>query len=141
MAEDRFDRRRSTRPHSVDAHPQAAPANLERPPPEFPPWILRIHREEDDLGAAHQILHRHEADAIHETAVGGVVAVVAHREDMVGRHQVFRRVVHLAFVGRLQDVMLDAVRQRLLILPHHHVDAARHRRHSRPPACAGRAGR
>src|SRR5579872_1946717 len=78
---------------SNNALGQPVPANLEWPPPEFPPGIFSIDRKEDDLGATYEVLHRHEPDPIHEATVGGIVAIVAHGKHMVGRYHVFRRVV------------------------------------------------
>ena len=46
-------------------------------------------------------------------AVGGIVAIVAHDEQMVGRHDDFRHVVERPCGGQLEDRMLAPARQRL----------------------------
>ena len=86
-----------------------------------------IVREEDELGAADQVLGRHvpaELVAIarrarevaqHEprSTVERIVAVVAHDEVVAGRHQELRRVVGHAVVGVLEHGVGAAVGQRL----------------------------
>src|SRR6185436_14538425 len=80
-----------------------SPANIHGPRP----WagqaegvgIVDGCREEDDLGPSHEVLERHEADAVARrllAAVRGVVAVVAHHEVMPGRNLERPGVVELA---------------------------------------------
>src|SRR4029453_13044688 len=65
------------RPLSNDRE-QPGPAHRPWPAPELPGLLTLGDREEDDLGAADQVLERHEANRRFHAAVGGVVAVVAH---------------------------------------------------------------
>src|SRR5262245_6398753 len=99
----------------------APPADVERPRP----WarqpegvgVVDGGREEDDLGAPHQVLVGDVAHAVARrllAAVGGVVAVVAHHEVMAGRHLVGLGIVELAVGDGVQHVVLDAIGQRLL---------------------------
>src|SRR5580658_739159 len=116
--------RRSRPTRSMDWPHQPGPANLERPLPEFPPGIFGIHREEDDFRAADQVLSRNEPDVVHEAAVLRIIPVVTHREQMVGRHHVFGRIVCFALICPLQDVVCYPAGQRLLILAIQLADAA-----------------
>ncbi len=76
-----------------------------------------VDREEDDLRPADEVLERHVADAAEVARVGGVVAVVAHHEEVVGRHGVDAGVVPQATVAvAFDDRVRDAVRQRLGVL-------------------------
>ena len=93
---------------------KAVPAHRPRPAPEHPGMLAFGDREEDHLGAADQILLRHVADLAEEPAVGGVVAVVAHHEEVAGRHHVDVGVVEVAVVGAVQRLIGHAVRQRFL---------------------------
>jgi hypothetical protein len=81
-------------------------------------------RPVDGAGFREDVVQRYEPDAIHEAAVERVVAVVAQHEDMPWRHQIFGRVVHFALVGRLDDIVPFAIRQRLDVPPQRDVDTA-----------------
>src|SRR5260370_41265338 len=71
---------------------QPPPAHAPRPSPHFP-CVLATDRKEDDLRAANDILERYVSDLAEDTAVGGVVAIVAHHEDVPGRHLIDRGIV------------------------------------------------
>ena len=73
-----------------------------------------VDREEDDLGAADEVVERHIADLAQHAAVGRVVAVVAHHEVVAGRHRVDLRVVVEGVIDEIERVVAHAVRQRLL---------------------------
>src|SRR6185369_6339127 len=73
---------------SSDDFEEAIPAYCPRPAPERPGMLAFGDGEEDHLGATDQILLRHIADLAEEAAIGGVVAVVAHHEEVAGRHGV-----------------------------------------------------
>src|SRR5262249_29630325 len=73
---------------------QPAPAHRPRPAPPLQSVRAVTDREEDDFGAADNILERHIAAPAarrRHSAVVGVVAVVAHHEEMPGRYEVGRR--------------------------------------------------
>ena len=59
-------------------------------------------REEDDLGPADDILERYVSDLTEDTAVGGVVAVVTHHEEMPGRNFIDGRIVVEAVLDQLE---------------------------------------
>src|SRR6185312_15075404 len=109
---------------SVNAGEHAGPADLERPLPEFPPGVFGVDGKEQEFGAANKVLDRNEADTVHEAAVRGVVPVIAHGEQMIAWDGVDWRVVDIAFVGGLQDVVANAVRHGLDVAAQYHVDAA-----------------
>src|SRR5437764_13486377 len=66
-----------------------------------------IGREEDELCLTDQILVGDIADRRQDAAVLRVVAVVAHREIMVGRHVIDRRVVERAVLTAAEAEFLD----------------------------------
>ena len=73
-------------------------------------------REKNDLSAADDILERHIADAAarrRHSAVVGVVAVVAHHEEMPGRHDVGRGVVVIGVLDPVERLIARSVRQGL----------------------------
>src|SRR5215813_3977363 len=72
---------------SSDDREQPVPPHRPRPAPERPAALALMDREENDLGAADDVLERHEAD-LRGAAVLRVVAVVAHHEIIAGRHLV-----------------------------------------------------
>src|SRR5262249_28923137 len=72
-----------------------------------------IGREEDELGLTDQILGRDVADGGQHAAVLRIVAVVAHREIVVGRDVVDRRVVERPVLAAAKAEFLDdAMRDR-----------------------------
>ena len=81
-----------------------------RPAPELPGALALIDGEEDDLRLADDILERHHSD-LAETAVGRVVAIVAHHEVVVGRHGVDLRVVGKTVIDQIERIIAHAVRQ------------------------------
>src|SRR5262245_6755387 len=72
---------------------QSAPAHGPRPPPNRPGALTLFDREEDDLRTPDDVLERNISDLRQHAAIGRVVAIVAHHEEMAGRNHVFRRVV------------------------------------------------
>src|SRR5580704_647412 len=72
---------------------QPFPAHAPRPRPDFPGMLAAADREENDLGAPDDVLERHVSDLAEDATVGGIVAVVAHHEEMPGWHFVDGRVV------------------------------------------------
>ncbi|ENN86272.1 hypothetical protein RHSP_34952 [Rhizobium freirei PRF 81] len=71
-------------------------------------------REEDDAGATDEIFSRHITDV--ETAIVGIVAIVAHHEIMPGRNDIFLRVVAARIRRKIQRVIdLAGIRQPLAI--------------------------
>src|SRR3984957_4525692 len=90
------------------------PGDVPRPVPDRPGRAAALEREEDDARVADQDIERDVADR-GKAAVLGVVPVVAHHEEMIGRHR-----VDLGCVGKavlcsraLQRVIAHPVRQRL----------------------------
>src|SRR5260221_542008 len=84
------------------------------------PYRLAAHAEipgsDHGVGAADQIIHRQQPDAAladGNAAVGGVVAVVAHHEQMIRRHRYFGRVVEPAIVAQFENRVADTIRQGL----------------------------
>src|SRR5690348_341894 len=74
---------------SANDREQAAPTHRPRPAPHLPSMRAVTDREEDDFGAADDILERHIADPAprrRDPAVVRVVTVVAHHEEMPGRY-------------------------------------------------------
>src|SRR3977135_3500959 len=65
---------------------QAIPTYRPRPTPNLPGLFAFRHREENNLGAANEIFERHKADRAERAAVGRIVPIVAHHEEMTGRH-------------------------------------------------------
>jgi hypothetical protein len=63
------------------------------------------------------------AESGRHAAIGRIVAIVAHHEDIALRHDVHRRVVVRAIPALLVDGMLDAARQGLDVLLHREVFA------------------
>src|SRR6185369_6445670 len=94
-------------PRSAHASEQPAVADRKRPFPDFPPMRRAIGREEDELGLTDQILVRDIADRRQDAAVLRIVAVVAHREIMVGWHVIDRRVVERAVLATAEPEFLD----------------------------------
>src|SRR5215469_10380366 len=95
---------------------QAVPAHRPRPAPHLPSVRAVTDREEDDFGAADDVLERHIADPAarrRHSAVVGVVAVVAHHEEMPGRYEVGRRVVVQGILDAIERLVADAIRQGL----------------------------
>src|SRR5690242_2422309 len=83
-------------PPSIDAAEEAGQPEGVRPLADIAPADLRVARQQQPVGAGYQVLFRHEADAAiggGDAAVEGVVAVVAHHEIAVRRHDEHRRVV------------------------------------------------
>src|SRR5204863_393116 len=80
--------------------------------------LAAADREEDELRLADEVLERHIADRRHHSAVGGVVAVVAHHEIMSGRHLVFLGVVEIAVLQQVERLVAHAIGQRLAPAPH-----------------------
>src|SRR5207237_54457 len=70
---------------SSDDRERPAPAYRPRPAPDVPGGLAVADREEDDLGFADDILERYVADRRQHTAIGRVVAIVAHHEIVAGR--------------------------------------------------------
>ena len=95
VADPAFELRRgeSSPSGSSNDREQPVPAHDPRPAPDLPGRLAVADREEDDLGAADDVVERHVADLAQHAAVGRIVAVVAHHEVVVGRHGVDRRVV------------------------------------------------
>src|SRR6478672_4627897 len=89
---------------------QPAPTHGERPTPELPSVLAFIHGEEDKLRLADDILERNEAD-LTETAVGRVVAIIAHHEIMAGRDGIDLRVVCKTVLDEIERVIAFAVGQ------------------------------
>src|SRR5581483_9936205 len=102
----------SLRPGSSDERKQPAPAHRPGPAPRVPLLAVR-DREENDLRASDKVLKRNIADLAEHAAVGGIVAVVAHHEEMTRRHDVFLRVVVETVVDQIECRIGHAVRQRL----------------------------
>src|SRR5205823_5791873 len=94
---------------------QAVPAYRPWPFPEFPGGRVLVDREEDHLGATDQVFDRDIADRRENAAIGRIVAVVAHHEEMPRRHLVDRGVVLEAVRLEIERIVADAVRQRLAI--------------------------
>src|SRR6266481_6759092 len=93
---------------SANDREQAAAAHRPRPAPHLPSMRAVTDREEDDLGAADDILERHIADPAprrRHFAVVGVVTVVAHHEEMPGRHYVGRCVVVLGILDAIERLV------------------------------------
>ena len=92
----------------------AARAATSRAPKRRP-----LGREEQEIGAADEVLRRHVKPTpciglrAHDAAVERVVAVVAHGEVGAGRYLEHRRVVADLGVGALAEAMGDAAGQRL----------------------------
>src|SRR5262249_45718729 len=91
---------------------QPAPPYAPGPAPELPSVLSLPDREEDDLRASDQILERHVSDCGFHAAVGGVVAVVAHHEEVPGGHHVFLRVVVESVVDQIERRVAHTVGQR-----------------------------
>ena len=65
-------------------------------------------REKDDFGSTDDVLERNIADPAalgRDPAVEGIVAVVAHHEEMAGRHHVGLRVVVLGVFDAIEGVV------------------------------------
>jgi hypothetical protein len=82
---------------SVDLPAFGAPISATKP--------QRVDGEEDHLGAADDVLERHVADRRLHAAVGRVVAVVAHHEEVARRHGVDVGVVVEAVVDAIQRLV------------------------------------
>src|SRR4051812_13758471 len=75
----------------------------------------RVPRPDHALDPSDQIFHRYGADATgrrSEAAVGGIVAIVAHHENLASADPEFSRIVEIAIAAKLEDRMLAPVRQR-----------------------------
>src|SRR5262249_48302062 len=90
------------------------------PLPKFPNvglaslLIVGDRGDDDELRFADEVLLRNIADAgVEITAVGGIVAVVAHHEIVACRHDVFLRVVETTLRIAVENVVRHAARQRL----------------------------
>ncbi len=82
-----------------------------------PDLLPLLDGEEQELGAADEVVHGDGADLAEHTAVGGIVAIVAHDEDMPGGHLIDRRVVVEAVLVEVEGVVGDTVGQGLAIAP------------------------
>src|SRR5260370_1708721 len=71
------------------------------------------HGKEDHLRAADEILERHVADGGQHAAVGGVVPVVAHHEEIAWWHGVDDGVVVETIVDASERLIAHPVRQPL----------------------------
>src|SRR5258708_15652945 len=97
-------------PRSGDASEQPVVADRKRPFPDFPPTRRAVGREKDEFGLADEVLGRDVADRRKHAAVLRIVAVVAHREIMIGRHVVDRRVVERpVLAAAVREFLDDAV--------------------------------
>src|SRR6202021_898075 len=81
----------------------AIPAHRGGPAPEHPGMFALGNGEENHLGAADQILERHIAHRRQHAAVGRVIPVVAHHEEMVRRHGVDDGVVVETVVDTIES--------------------------------------
>ena len=109
---------------SMDGLQQTAPADLERPFPEFPPGVFGVDREEQDLGASDEVFDRHKADAIHERGCRRCCRGCRPSRRRGRRARGIPGVLFTQPSSRsLRMSCLHAVRQRLLIQLAHHLDA------------------
>src|SRR3984957_10684103 len=102
----------------------AIPAHRDRPAPDHPGVLALGDRKENYLGAADEILQRHIAE---HTAVAGVIAVVAHHEEIAWRHLVyFGCVGKVGAVDAIERFVSDTVGQGFLpaLYPRHRFRSA-----------------
>src|SRR5882757_3126707 len=105
-----------TAPRSMHRGEEPRDAETGQPGPHRLAADAEVPRSDHGVGAADQIIDRQQPDtavAHRHAAVGGVVAVVAHHEQMVRRHGHFRRVVEPAIVAKLENRMRNAIGQSL----------------------------
>src|SRR6476620_1892389 len=86
---------------SIHEIEEAQPTYRGRPFPDLPEGRIGLDREEDDIGAADEVLVRNIAYAaargiLGKSAVERVVTIVAHHEIVVRRHDIFIGIVRRA---------------------------------------------
>src|SRR6202041_1670203 len=102
----------------------AIPAHGDRPTPDHPGVLALSDREENHLGAADEILERHIAE---HAAVAGIIAVVAHHEEIAWGHLVyFGCVGKVRAIDAIERFVSDAVGQGFLpaLYPRHRFRSA-----------------
>src|SRR5947209_11513079 len=99
---------------SSHADEYATPAHGGGPAPEHPGVLALGDGEENHLRAADNILERHVTHSRQHPAVCRVVPIVAHHEEVSGRHRVDVGVVVESVVDAVQRLIADAVRERFL---------------------------
>src|SRR5262249_21677019 len=92
---------------------QPVPAHGPRPAPYHPGVLALTDGEEDDLSLADDVLERHIANLAEHATIGGIVAVVAHHEEMARGHLVDRRIVVKAVVDQIERRVAHPIRQSL----------------------------
>src|SRR5207237_2725789 len=90
---------------------QPAPTHDPGPTPYFPSVLALKDREEYDLRATDDVLERHIADLAFDPAVGRVVAIVAHHEEMAFRHLIHLGVVVETVVDQVEAGVAHAIGQ------------------------------
>src|SRR5262245_31418277 len=98
---------------SSDDREQPVPPHGPRPAPYHPGVLTLPDGEENDLGAADDVLERHIADLAENATVSRIVAIVAHHEEVAGGHLIDRRIVVEAAVDEIERRVGHTIRQRL----------------------------
>src|SRR6476646_4401603 len=93
----------------------ARPTNVGRPFPNLPEGGVLVDGEEDNLSATDQVIEGHVANLGEKAAVGRIIPVVAHHEEVPLGHSVHFGIVADAFVDEIEHGIGHPVRQGLYV--------------------------